>query len=233
MKITPALLVFTTAILFADGLLASSAHEVTVFSRVTAAGRKHPVPSLMQPATCRLVGGGYQELGDGRPDPLRVAPAAVLNPLFSALTKRFYQATRDAEAKPSLLIVCHWGVATPPQYGAGPEFNHARAEMLGLVGGEAIGHSLQTEREAILTAANDERYFVIVSAYDFEAYAADHTQTLMWRTQMSVPTYGTTPEQAWPLLVVAGTALFGLETPQPRRISIPGSGVLNTDEPLE
>jgi hypothetical protein len=85
---------------------------------------------------------------------------------------------------------------------------------------------LEAERSAIFEAAGDERYFILVSAYDYAVYAKEGAKRLLWRTQMSVPSHGLVPEQAWPMLVAAGAPLFGRDTPLPRRIEIKVAGQL-------
>ena len=231
MKTTQLIYGITAAIFIASALRGTSVREVTVFSSVTVDGRKLPLPSVDQPVNCILVSEGYQEIGDGESAGASSPAAQVLNPLIVALTKYSFQCVRQGGTPPPLMILCHWGHATPRPIDAGPEFDHERAQMLALVGGEALGRGLPFECEAIRAAANEERFFMVVSAYDFAAYTEKRVRRLLWRTLMSVPSYQLSPVQAWPLLTATGAALFGHETSMPRRIDVNVSGILNPEGP--
>jgi hypothetical protein len=215
--------------LIASGLHGASTHEVTVFSSITVEGKKLSLPTADAPLMCILANGGNRNIGGFDPAVTATPVQTILSLVSRALTRNSFRCGRPDEGAPSLMIVCHWGHATPPAMDAGPEFNGDRAEMLALVGGAALGRALDQERAAIVTAANDERFFVIVSAYDYAAYSNSGAKRLLWRSQMSVPSYGLSTTQAWPLLTAAGAALFGRETPLPRRIAVEVGGVLNPE----
>jgi hypothetical protein len=220
---------FTGFICVVQPSSAAQAHEVTVYSFVTADGRKTPAATSEQPAGARLVAGGLQQIG-GPPTHHLITPsdlARVAQPLGGALGAHGFQLTTETTSTEHL-IVFHCGFAYPtPVDPAGNLWHHEKLEMLTLVGGRALSRAvLEAERAAIFQAAGDERYFVVVSAYDYAVYAKQGTKRLLWRTQMSVPSHGLMPEQAWPMLVTAGAPLFGRDTPLPRRIEIKVTGQL-------
>jgi hypothetical protein len=207
------------------GLRGAPTHEVTVFSSLTAAGRKFGAGARPE-IQCALASGGYRPIGGYDSDCAATAPTRILNLVALALTKNSFDPRRQ-ESPPALLIVCHWGHVLPSEVDGGAEFEFERAQRLALVGGAVLSSTLtRLERETILTAANDQRYFVIVSAYDWAAYSERDTKQLLWRSQMSVPSYGLSANQAWPMLTAAGAALFGRETPFPRRIALHVAGIL-------
>jgi hypothetical protein len=55
----------------------------------------------------------------------------------------------------------------------------------------------------------DERYFIILMAYDYEKLRSENERELLWTTRFSVPSIGTNFEDAYPALARAASAYYG------------------------
>jgi hypothetical protein len=56
---------------------------------------------------------------------------------------------------------------------------------------------------------NEERYFVVLMAYDYQAMKKDKRSKLLWTTRLSVRTAGNNFTEALPVLAQAGSHVFG------------------------
>lgn len=108
----------------------------------------------------------------------------------------------------------------PTQTGVS-DFN--QSEMVALVAGPAFAARLaatgslgltQRDWERLRDAVAEDRYFVIVSAYDFEA-SVKGEQRLLWRARMSTARHKVWMDDVLPALVAAGAPLFGRQTEAP------------------
>jgi len=98
------------------------------------------------------------------------------------------------------------------------DFN--QAEMVTLVAGSALAAQLaaagstglsQIEWDKIRNAATEDRYFIIVSAFDFAA-SLKGEQRLLWRARMSTERQGVWMSDVLAALVTVGAPKFGRET---------------------
>jgi len=97
-----------------------------------------------------------------------------------------------------------------------------RPQMLGLVAGNTLGNiGLDFEREEIIQATDDDRYFVVLSAYDFKVYQKSHKKVLLWQAKMSIPSNHVTMDEVIPALIKAGGPMFGRETIRPQQLILP------------
>lgn len=198
-------------------------HEVTVWSFVTEHGRAASRPTDDQPVGCRLFSAGYAELGRVSSDPPSPAPSAeaVRDVLVDGLQSAGFRLAADFNSGEHA-VVYQWGYMDPGT-DASAAGQHSRREwraMLALLGGPAALR-LDVERAALADALREDRYFLVVSAYDSHAFVTTRQQRLLWRAHMSVPAHDLTHEQALPLLVGAGAAFFHRDLAEPRRIMIP------------
>ncbi len=128
---------------------------------------------------------------------------------------------------PSLVLSIHWGYQNPQIDDSSeptgtvdnPFYN--QNEMLALVGGNTLAMLSYTDREAIMEAAKDNRYFVIVSAYDFSSYLHARKKILLWQAKMSVPSNGSEFQDVMATLIRAGEPLLGRETSRPKMLFLP------------
>lgn len=197
-------------------------YEVTVYSSVTAAGRKQAAPTSAAALPCLLVTGGYREIGDRRAGEHSPDPGWIATLVHDGLELHHYRCVGPSEAAPRVVIVYRWGCAIPETRSVALHVPaKSDLEMLDLVGGGALRRAdLASERNAIFSAATDERYFVSIAAYAYSTTAAQNIGDLLWRTQLSVPSGGLTQAGAVRLLTAAGAPLLGAETPLPRRITV-------------
>lgn len=241
-------LLIWTALLAPLGFAAvPSQIEVVANADLTEEGRKIRRPTPEHPAYYVPFILGYHEEGKivaGEQPPKR---AELIRLVGRALAKEGYvlQALRpDANRTvPSLIVTIEWGylnalVTEQPapfdlnandsdSEGASQpgstDFN--QAQRIALVAGSAVKRQTQFapgDWEKLGEAIDDDRYFIIVSAYDFAASITGE-QKLLWRTRMSVPRQGIWMNDALPGLIAAGAPLFGRQTevptwtPQPLR----------------
>jgi hypothetical protein len=128
---------------------------------------------------------------------------------------------------PNLVLTIHWGYLNPQIDDASeptgsvdnPFYN--QNEMLALVGGNALVMLSYADREAVMQAAKNNRYFVILSAYDFPSYQQAHKKVLLWQAKMSVPSNGSLFNDVMATLITAGEPLLGRETSRPKMLFLP------------
>ena len=66
-----------------------------------------------------------------------------------------------------------------------------------------------TEEFDLRVEMQDERYFIILMAYDYEKLRSENERELLWTTRFSVPSIGTNFEDAYPALARAASAYYG------------------------
>ena len=67
----------------------------------------------------------------------------------------------------------------------------------------------QTEEFDLLVELEDERYFIIMMAYDYEKLRENKEKELLWTTRFSVPAIGTNFVDAYPALARAAREYYG------------------------
>jgi hypothetical protein len=129
---------------------------------------------------------------------------------------------------PTLVLVIHWGYLNPEiedLSGTGDPtqtVNFNQNQVLALVAGNTLNNlDLDFEREEVMQGAERDRYFVIVSAYDFASYLRSKAKVLLWQAKMSVPSDGVNFEQVLGPLIQVGGPMFGRETTRPKMIMAP------------
>jgi hypothetical protein len=98
--------------------------------------------------------------------------------------------------------------------------DYNQAKMVTLVAGAgaaaqlATGGSagmLQSDWDMLREAVTEDRYFIIVSAFDFAA-SLKGEQKLLWRARMSTQRHGVWMDDVLPALVTVGAPVFGRKT---------------------
>jgi hypothetical protein len=131
---------------------------------------------------------------------------------------------------PSLILAIHYGCLNPENDDMDPTdttgmskvfFNER--EMLALVAGNTLQNlDLSFEREDVMQAAEEDRYFVALTAFDFEAFAKGRHKVPLWQAKMSVPSAGISGfADVMEALVKAGGPFLGRETLRPKMILAP------------
>lgn len=67
----------------------------------------------------------------------------------------------------------------------------------------------KTEEFDLRVEMQDERYFIILMAYDYQKLRSVNERELLWTTRFSVPAIGTNFEDAYPALARAASAYYG------------------------
>jgi hypothetical protein len=103
------------------------------------------------------------------------------------------------------------------------DVNFNQRQMFGLVTGNTLKNlDLDVDRENVLQRAGQDRYFVMVSAYDFGAYRTGHRVVLLWQAKMSSPSDSLAQfSDALNALAWAGGPHFGRETTVPATVILP------------
>src|SRR4051812_34775720 len=190
--------------------------QVVVVGDATALGKKLPAPDAEHPIYYFPLPVGYKELGAtvaGVPPPPR--KDEVCHTIAVALAKRHYL-LMTPEHPPEQMLVLWWGSMNPEVEDFGSTdptdqvfFNER--EMLALVGAYKTQMMPYWQTSDIKSAARDDRYFVVLMAFDFAA-ARQHQKKLLWMAKMSTPSQGTTLTAVIPALVASGAPAFGQDT---------------------
>jgi hypothetical protein len=201
--------------------------QAVVYSFITDAGRNLALPTEERPARCALGSAGYHEWGGIRAGEKPMKKTEIEPLVRAALRVNAYLGLMPRE-NPDLVIEFHWGCMRPDRSGTS-NGRHGEivnlADMLDLVGGRGLEFTNnRILRAALMDAALEERYFLILSAFESVAYARNRKQ-LLWRTQISVPIPNITQEQAFPILAACGATFFGRSTREPRLIDVDVEGI--------
>lgn len=202
--------------------------EVNVNVILTEAGRNFASPAPGAPVYYYPLVGGFREEGAIMAGDKPPARNAVLRQLAKTLAEQGYLVMNKNSPSPTVALVFHWGSMNPEIFNAfeGDDENafelfSNQSQMLALVGAQMSSPFVRgMEREAILEAAREDRYFVVVSAYDIKA-ALQKRKVLLWRARMSTPSLGVTADQVMGALIKSGGPHFGKETRRPALITAP------------
>ena len=230
---TLALLVFAVlgpAVPLSAGFLGFGAPkeaDVNVVVDLTDAGRKIVPPTKEKPAFYYPVLASYRESGSlvaGEKNPPST-PVAKL--LAKALAAQHYYVMGTKTPPPTIILVFHWGYMNPQIDDTGDDENPQQIfwnqkEMLALVAGNTVKNvgAFGSDRDDILQNIRDDRYFVIVSAYDFDS-AKEKKKVLLWQAKMSTPSNRVSLAEVIPAMITAGGPRFGRETRLPESVTAP------------
>jgi len=199
-------------------------------------------PTADHPATYALFDGGYIEAGDPYANERPPAAAEVAQALARSLAPQHYQPATEC-APPSVLLIYHWGVLnrSTTEIRSGLELGPNQRARIALVAPAAYARRIQqdlldenTLREMhspvwipyflnfqerdLLELSQDDRYFVVVSAYDYAALA-HHQTRLLWRAKMSTRSAGVAMATALPALIRSGAPYFGQNLTEPQYVN--------------
>lgn len=232
--------------------------DVTVATEMTDAGRRFVRPTPEHPIYYIEVYRAFDDQGKpwGSADP-EDAPLPALESVKSvveqSLSKQDYfpavvkvttaagsgQSRQALAGQPSLILNIRWGYVKP-QSSLGPEAatpTDRMNDILQFAGGnlqdtftiDLIGSKDYPPKFAELNSAiYIPRYYIIIDAYDYQAYASKAKRPLLWRTKMSVladslsVTFSGTLQ---PMLAVGGPA-FGQDLHYPIHKIMPEGTVI-------
>lgn len=217
--------------------------NLSVITEFTKAGKDLTQPSRSHPAYYIAVDGGMDEQGDaiaGEAPPSTQQWRRVL--VSSLAASGFLPAS--PQHPPTLIIHCRYGSfnrVSPvgggslddPSTENSLQFDPTQFKNLilkaALVGGEKFSVDLvramstntlaffrnqDAHTDTLVDLAFDNLYFVIASAYDYNA-AARGEKILLWRTKISTDSYGLTMDDTVPTLTVDAKDYFGHPTDGP------------------
>ena len=96
-------------------------------------------------------------------------------------------------------------------------------DMLLMVGGDEIGEELgrlDPQVNEIHQSANHPRYFLMVSALDYQA-AIRKKAVLLWCARVSTEQAGRDLSEVLPTLIASGVPFFGTDTHRPKFMTVP------------
>jgi hypothetical protein len=190
--------------------------QVIVVGDLTEMGKALTPPDVQHPVYYFPLVVGYKEMGAviaGEKVPVK---NEVLRTLAKELAKQHYLVMND-QHPPEQVLVFWWGSMNPEIQDFGSNdpseqvfFNER--EMLALVGAYKSAGVAPWQSSDLRTAARDDRYFIVVMAYDYAA-ARQHKKKLLWMAKMSTESVGTNLPDVIAALVASGGPAFGRDTP--------------------
>jgi hypothetical protein len=196
------------------------------------AGDKQPKQNeLLHLAAVELAKQGYLVVNPGKipptppPDIILVFHWGPINPETFDLNDVFggdvaSAASNTAMAKPDASGASNASKLNPEAFSSLVTMNNA--QMLNMLVGNTLPNiHASSGYQAVIEAAQEDRYFIMVTAYDFPATVRQKKAVLLWQAKMSVPSAGVAFDDVTPTLIAAGGPLFGRETTVPQHISLP------------
>ena len=203
---------------------AERSRDVVVYSYVTEAGKKLTPPTPEHPASCLLVAGGYHVEGQIVAGEKPPQPEKVDQLVRRALAAANYRGLTKDSKEIDYIIVYHWGYMNPEieELPGGNIIVFNEARMLALVAGSSFDQMNPgfSDYNDTMQAIDENRYFLVISAYSPAAYFKHHRQKkLLWRAQMSLHSAATDQTESLPALASASVAYLGRPTSIPARIN--------------
>jgi len=190
------------------------------------------VPSPDTPVYYVALDGGYIEAGDPIANENPPGAAAVAQALQRELAEVRYQPA-TGPATPTLLFIYHWGLLCRDSHASenGNTIDPNLHARLSLITTGSQDRAIETyildreltgrinpafrsplflnfpERDA-LSLSHDDRYFVVLSAYDFRS-VSQRQPNLLWRVKMSTLGVGVSMADALPTLLHGGAPFLG------------------------
>ncbi|HTB79947.1 MAG TPA: hypothetical protein VK717_03570 [Opitutaceae bacterium] len=232
-------------ILFVTGPAAfASAWEVNVNTEMTPEGKKLPHPTPDHPAYYFPKVVGYNEIGAVTAGAKKPLDPPTIHLLAQALAAQGYLVTQvngdKFDPPPSLILIFKWGQVnvvnyiehdvhlpgTPPDDPGidVPEYDTPALKTELMFIGAQKELTLGADEEKISqydSAVRDPRYFVTVTAYDFDAFYRQHKAVALWVSRMSVPQGHFDLADTLPALINSGAPFFGRETEKPQWLNVP------------
>lgn len=196
--------------------------DMTVATQFTDYGRLIRPATPQDPVYYVAQSGGFHQLGDqigGEKSP----PADRLEATMkSALAANGYLAADASNGKsPSLAVIFSWGSQNKPAPDELPNLRAIREGMQqrrALVYGGLSSPMDWDKRQEFSEQVNDDLYFVVASAYDYNQLALGNKK-LVWRTNMTVSSRGVAMTESLPPLIASAAPFFGREMSEPELIS--------------
>jgi hypothetical protein len=215
-RLRPLLLINALCLVALTGCMHKLPPQVIVVGDVTEAGRQLSSPSTQRPVYYFPLVVGYKEMGTSIAGEKVPEKNVVLHTLAKELAKQHYFVMNE-QHPPDQLLVFWWGSMNPEikDFGSNDPTEQVffnEREMLALVGAYKTFGLAPWQSDDLRTAARDDRYFIILMAYDFAA-ARGRQKKLLWMAKMSTDSVGSYLPDVIPALVASGGPAFGRDTP--------------------
>ena len=188
--------------------------------------------------------GGYIEAGDPIANEHPPGAAAVAKALQRVLASLGCQPATGA-ATPTLAFIYHWGLLNRDSLAVrnGPMIDpnlHARLSLVttshqdgeienNLIDNRLLGRNntafrspliLSIRERDALELSHDDRYFAVLSAYDYSSLSR-HQPKLLWRVKMSTRSVGASMADALPTLLQGGAQYLGRNLTDAEYLTVP------------
>lgn len=215
-RMRPGLVITILGLATLAGCMRQLPPQVIVVGDVTEMGRKLSPPSSQQPVYYFPLVVGYKELGATIAGEKVPEKNVVLHTLAKELAKQHYLVMND-QHPPDQVLVFWWGSMNPEIQDFGlndpsQEVFFNEREMLSLVGAYKTSGITPWQYNDLRTAARDNRYFIILIAFDYAA-ARQRQKKLLWMAKMSTDAVGTNLPEVITALAASGGPAFGRDTP--------------------
>jgi hypothetical protein len=216
--------------------------EVNVVVDMTPEGRKRTPPDPDHPSYYVPIVGKFREEGAVFAGGKAPSQNDLLHLAAIELAKQSYFVCPPGKAHtPDIILVFNWGCMNPDRVTqpapAGnpmdkdPEANGGSddmavvvndRQMLDLVGGATLQNlNSDADREAVADRAQENRYFIVISAFDFPTSVHNQKKVPLWQAKLSVPSAGVSYDDIAEVMIETGSPFFGRETATPKRVTIP------------
>jgi hypothetical protein len=189
-------------------------------------GRKvtHPTPD--HPSYYVPIAGGYLRKGAIFAGEAPPAQGELLRLASLELAKHGYQKASAAHP-PDMIVVVHWGDMNPElvdvQLGSqNQELFFNDEDMINLVAGLTVPNITDNlEAEQTVVRSKENRYFIVITAFDYAATLREKRKVPLWQEKMSVQNTGPIKfDSVAGVLLEAGGPLLGRETRIPQQVSV-------------
>jgi hypothetical protein len=231
----------TLALLIAAGFCTSA--RANLFSdnfdtTIVAERAKDAPPAQDGPVACVLVDGGYIEAGDPIAGENPPPAASVRQELLDALNQQNFHVGAPS---PAMLVTYYWGVLrvdhTAIRLPMGINANQdARIRLVSTeeTGNEVENHILSNKKgagvnldsnspvllvgplETIVQNARHPRFFIVISAYQYQPPGEAQKPSLIWRAKLSAQETSGDMDEVIPALIAKGAPYFGKDVQFPK-----------------
>ena len=173
--------------------------EINLVVDMTPEGRKITRPDAQHPQYYFPWVGGFVEegasiAGEPPPPPKR----QVVREIAKMLASQGYLLGTNVHP-PTMIVNLHWGSMNAdadtiadddPDNPQSPTFFNQR-RMIALVAGNTdMNIDTAMERTEVYQKISEDRFFVVIDAYDFQTFMKSRKKVLLWRAKVSVPSTG-------------------------------------------
>ena len=224
--------------------------QVNVVGDMYADGRKAIPATPDKPVYYYPIVRDFSDIGPGAAGEQVPSKKDFIHNLASVLSTQGYRVTHEVTVPaagnsspapvvkafagpPTLVLVFDWGALHAETLDGGlggdattsaapPEVMN-KGQMIGMTAGKDFDNvaDFGLKSQEIMEQLGSDRYFVMVSAYDFAAYFQHHKKVRLWVAKWSMPLAGTTMADAMPVLIKTGGPMMGRETAGPKIFTFP------------